>query len=177
MQITPGICDSGCFCSVISRGKSPLVSAFLGVSFWALPGRFWLPLFGHPPEANHPCNLIPAASFWVPIFDHFWRQIPPNICDLACILGSNLDQLWEATPPQGLRFRGSPCFPPLPPLPSPPFPLPNPTASEQAGRQDRVAPSVEPLVSSHRFCAIVASSIAWLHRWGVLFRTKLVVRF
>ena len=99
MQITPGICDSGCFCSVISRGKSPLVSAFLGVSFWALPGRFWMPLFGHPPEANHPCNLIPAASFWVPIFDHFWRQIPPNICDLASILRATLDQFWEQPPP------------------------------------------------------------------------------
>ena len=41
------------------------------------------------------------------------------------------------------------------------------------GAENRVAPSVEP-VSSHRLCAILASSIAWLHRWGVLFYIKVV---
>ena len=166
---------------IISKSKSAPVSAILlvpldlgcGGSCWTILDHF---LKASPP----PRDAFWWAILWVsldPLWITFLEANPPNICDLACILGSNLDQLWEATPPQGLRFRGSPCFPPLPPLPSPPFPLPNPTASEQAGRQDRVAPSVDPLVSSHRFCAIVASSIAWLHRWGVLFRTKLVVRF
>ena len=47
---------------------------------------------------------------WVsldPFWTNFCRQIPPKICVLLGLVGPSLDHLWEATPPQDLRFGGS----------------------------------------------------------------------